>query len=487
MKTFIRKKLPFIMIIVQVVLIIGILLYIVPGRYRLYDIVLYDASENVPANPMIGYAPSAQDTEACENTDLVFIELPFSEWEPREGSFDTVSLEQKFHVAEYKEKKKHAVLRFVCDVPGEAGHRDIPDWLFTITNDGHSYQDEAGAGYAPDYSNDVFMNAHKAALEALASWCRQDSFVAYVEMGSLGHGGDWKSWSGVEPELVPGQNILEQYALQYSNAFPADGGILLLGNGCEDLEGLPGNSGSWRDILGDYAAVSEWSSKVVAVHSGSEQETAPLEGSTSPGSTSAGRVSAAEEVNEEDRDLWMNAPVGGGMTASIPMDELLMEKLSDMLEQIRFCHVSYIGPSCPGREQQATNGSSMILRNTGYCIYLSRLQTTVDYIDDELLFHLTFANIGVAPFYWDWPVRMYIYDKDGVCIKEQTLDLKLSELLPGREITTVGKVPYSRELLKGYSVGIAVTNPEGTEHITLAQKGVIPSNGIHRIYRKVKY
>ena len=34
---------------------------------------------------------------------------------------------------------------------------------------------------------------------------------------------------------------------------------------------------------------------------------------------------------------------------------------------------------------------------------------------------------------------------------------------------------------------IAVTNPEGTEHITLAQKGVIPSNGIHRIYRKVKY
>ena len=43
MKPFIRKKLPFILIIVQVILILGLLIYIVPGRYRLYNIVLYDA------------------------------------------------------------------------------------------------------------------------------------------------------------------------------------------------------------------------------------------------------------------------------------------------------------------------------------------------------------------------------------------------------------------------------------------------------------
>jgi hypothetical protein len=45
MKSFIRKKLPYIMFALQVVMIAGILLYIVPGRYRLYDIVLYDAAE----------------------------------------------------------------------------------------------------------------------------------------------------------------------------------------------------------------------------------------------------------------------------------------------------------------------------------------------------------------------------------------------------------------------------------------------------------
>ena len=76
------------MIVVQLILILGILFYIVPGRYRLYDIVLYDAAENVPRNPMMGYAPAAQNTEDCAQTDLVFILLPFSEWEPQEGVFN---------------------------------------------------------------------------------------------------------------------------------------------------------------------------------------------------------------------------------------------------------------------------------------------------------------------------------------------------------------------------------------------------------------
>ena len=43
MKPFFRKKLPYILIALEAVLIAGILLYIVPGRFRLYDIVLYDA------------------------------------------------------------------------------------------------------------------------------------------------------------------------------------------------------------------------------------------------------------------------------------------------------------------------------------------------------------------------------------------------------------------------------------------------------------
>ncbi len=461
MKPFIRKKLPYILIIVQVIVILGLLFYIVPGRYRLYDIVLYDASENVPENPLIGYAPRAEMTEDCEGADLVFILLPFSEWEPQEGVFDRDGVMEKYHVAEHKQDGRHAVLRFVCDLPSQEAHRDVPDWLCEKTR-GVDYGDASGKGYAPDYSDETFLKAHKEALEALASWCAEDSFVSYVEIGSAGQKGDWSLTAESAADLAPSEEVLAQYRAQYTAAFEGDEDILLLDSASPagktaDAES-PG-SGSWKDVLGDAKATGKWNAEIMAA--GGEED------------------SAAAAV-------WEKAPVAGGMTDTVPMDNLLMDGLSDTLDQIRRSHLSFIGPACPNAQEQMTNGSEMILRNVGYCIYLSRLQTTVDYIDDVLQLHFTFNNIGAAPMYRDWPVKMYIYSKKE-CICEQTLDIRLPELLPNREITVTGSVPYSRDLLKGYTVGIAITSPDGTEYITMAQKGVLPDeNGIHKVYRYKK-
>ena len=187
---------------------------------------------------------------------------------------------------------------------------------------------------------------------------------------------------------------------------------------------------------------------------------------------------------EGDASPWMTGPVGGGLTQVIDMDQLLMENLSDTLAQIRSSHTSFIGPVCPEASRQDTNGSGMILRNVGYCFYLSRLQTTVDFIRDDLVFSLSFTNVGNAPFYWDWPVTMYVFDDQKECIREQKLDLSLSRLLPGTTVTATGTVPYSDSLLKGYSVGISINSPDGRNFITLGQKGVVPGpGGIHKIYR----
>lgn len=454
MKPFIRKKLPFLLIAAQAVLILGMLLYIVPGRYRLYDIVLYDASENVPENPLIGYAPDALRKEDCAETNLVFLTLPFSEWEPEKGVFAAESVSQKYHVEEYRSAGKHAVLRFVCDLPGETAHADIPQWLLEETGDGAAYEDAAGKGYAPDYSNAVFQEAHREALKELAAWCCRDSFVAYVEIGSVGQKGVWSASADSAPEIS--ESVRREYLRQYEEAFPPESGIRLL---CCAETGADMAAGSWNDVLGDAAASGKWREGVLA-----REQTAEEEAGTSAG-------------------LYTAFPVAGGMSGIASMDELLMDRLSDTLEQIRDCHISFIGPACPDARQQESNGSGMILRNVGYCIYLSRLQTTVDFLDDDLLLHFTFSNIGQAPLYWDWPVTMYIFDHDGICIREQTLDLKLSGLLPDRELTVTGSVPYSKELLKGYSVGLSVVSPAG-DVVTFAQKGVLPdARGIHTVYR----
>ena len=494
MKPFIRKKLPLILIAVQLVLIAGLLLYIVPGRYRLYDIVLYDASENVPANPLTGYAPPAEQEADCEDTQLVFILLPFSEWEPEEGVFDTAGIEKKYHLSAYRESGKHAVLRFVCDIPGDTPHRDIPDWLYQATGDGLPYEDAAGKGYAPDYSNEIFAAAHEEALQALAAWCRRSSFVAYVEMGSVGQNGVWSVTADSAEEIAPAEETLRLYAGQYEEAFPADGEIRLLGSAGADQYIA---CGSWKDVLGDAEGTAGWILQSLQPVGASGDEDGEKNGRTgmqgaekasgesgSGAGQEAGQDPASADGAEAGAALWKSEPAGGGLTDTVPMDDLLMEHLSGTLDQVRNSHISFIGPLCPDADRQKTNGSEMILRNVGYCLYLSRLQTTVDFIDDDLLLHFTFSNIGNAPMYWDWPVNMYVYDRSGTCIREQRLDLNLSDLVPDRDLTVVGRVPFSTRLLQGYSVGILITSPDGTEHITLAQKGVIPDGkGTHMVYR----
>lgn len=469
MKRFIRKKLPYILIAVQAVLILGILFYIVPGRYRLYNIVLYDAAENVPSNPLTGYAPPAERPEDCEGTDLVFILLPFSEWEPREGVFAVRELEEKYHVAAYKAAGKQAVLRFVCDLPGETEHRDIPDWLYERTGGGTVYDDESGKGYCPDYGNEDFITAHGEALRALSAWCLQDSFVAYVEIGSVGPAGIWDPAAPSAAQRIPSGSLLRRFAQQYEEAFPPQSGIRLLNSAGSEMAA----GGSWNDVLGDKEASWKWISE--SVDYGKDGQGLRADGAEKAAAKAAAGASG-------DR-LWTREPVGGGMTGTADMEDLLMDSLSETLDQIRNSHISFIGPACPDAAQQQTNGSEMILRNVGYCIYLSRLQTTVDFIDDELDLHFTFENIGRAPMYWDWPVTMYIYDPKGNCTMEQTLDLKLSDLLPDRELTVTGSIPYSQSLLRGFRVGISIKSPDGSRYITLAQKGVLPDReGIHKVY-----
>jgi hypothetical protein len=376
----------------------------------------------------------------------------------------------------------------VCDIPSQQAHRDVPDWLCSISR-GADYDDLSGKGYAPDYGDETFLKAHKEALEALAAWCAEDSFVSYVELGSVGQNGDWSVTAESAADLAPSGQVLAQYRQQYEEAFSADKDVLLLNSGgiAGDLVKEAGSdsasaAGSWKDVMGDAEATRKWNAEDMAGLNGAAAAAAGLQ---TGGAVSGDGSSDGQELSLTGA-VWEKAPVGSGMTDTIPMDTLLMEKLSDTLDQIRSSHLSYIGPLCPDAEQQQSNGSDMILRNVGYCLYLSRLQTTVDFLDDTLQIHFTFNNIGEAPMYRDWPVKMYIFNKKK-CICEQTLDIKLSELLPGREITVTGTVPYSRNLLKGFTVGIAITSPDGSEYITLAQKGVFPDgNGIHKVYRHKK-
>ena len=453
------RILPPVIVLLLAAAVAAILWYIIPGRYSLNHVEYYDMLVEEVPNPLMGYAPDARDEEACAETSLVYIGLTWADWEPSEGRYDITGLEKTWHLDRWREEGKHAVLRFIADYPGEEKHMDIPEWLYQKTGDGTFYSTEYGQGYAPDYSNRYLKERHKKAIEALAAYCNRDSFVAYVELGSLGHWGEWHTnWTADHaiPRL-PDEELCWEYVLDYSDSFH---NVLFLMRRNYSMVSEAG-LGLYHDMVGDPAETEEWQS---CLRDGGEQETQ--------------REALLLKPAEEN---WKKAPVGGELTSSIQMDRLLGEKLGESIEQIRALHVSFLGPNCPTQTNQT--GASVLASHIGYRLCISRLETAFDFGRNQLKVKMTWNNNGVAPCYWDWPVPMIVYNAEGERIFWQSLNLSLSDILPGKTVESEAEIPYTETLREGYSIGVVITSPDEKEHIRLAFEEIEPdSDGVHLLY-----
>ncbi len=383
------RKLPMIAITILVLgaAIFSILLYIMPGRYRLYQTSLFDQAEEVPLNPMMGFAPDARSPEDCEDTTLVLIDLDWKDWEPRPGFYDRENLEKTYHINDYKKRGVCGVLRFHCKAPDDGQKRDLGD-----------------------------------AIRALAAYFSDTSFVRYVETDEIGR----------------------KHVSAFQEYFP----------------------GALVTAPSDYRKTKEKGCGLYFNHLGDRL------------------------LHEEDRKkvtytgFWKKAPSAGGLSYTEDRKWLLKENLSQVLQEIRDDHITYISDNCPNYRQQKKNGSRMILRTLGYCLYISRLQTTVNFRKDTVALQFTFRNTGVAPCYADWPVKMTVYDHKMRPIHKVVLPVKLRDLQPEKDCQVTGEFPYSSYLTRGYSIGIRICNPDHEEEfITLAQKIVKPDDkGEHILY-----
>ena len=179
----------------------------------------YAADDSAFPNAQIGYAPMI-DTAEAGDAALRYLELTWREAEPEEGVYAWEAISEKYDFASLREQGIHLVLRFVCDVPGQETHLDIPDWLYAQTKDGSWYDTDYGKGYSPNYANVVFRAAHHRVLYALAEFLGTDGFASYVELGSLGHWGEWHIKSEDGLVSMPDETIRDEYAADYLAAFP---------------------------------------------------------------------------------------------------------------------------------------------------------------------------------------------------------------------------------------------------------------------------
>ncbi len=432
-------------ILVVLALLIALLMWYIMARSSYNIDETYAPDLTLVDNPLMGFAPDAANPELCEKSRLVFIPVTFAEWEPQEGTFAIKELEEKYNLKRWKSEGKHAVLKFMCDVPSEEEHMDIPDWLYEKTGTGWAYDTEMGKGFCPDYADATFIRYHKEAVEKLAEYCNKDFFVSFVELGSLGHWGEWHCKDNEGNTLMPDARICEDYATLYSESFV--NARLLARRNYETV--VAGNIGFYNDMLGNTEETADW---LRMLQRGGEQET------------------SGEPLKLKNLVAFgKTEPVGGEFTSDVPMEEILGDGLGQTLADISASKMTFIGPMVPDlADPQKASAVNSMLRRCGYRLYVSKLHTAYVFSKTSMDIEVTLKNAGSAGFFFDWPVTLTVFDKNKEQVFWEGLMLDLRELGKSDEITATSRVEVSDRIKDEFYIGISITDYEGKDPIKLA-------------------
>ena len=395
----------------------------------------YKESQAAFGNPLMGYAPSAWYNEVSEDISLLYMDITWAELEPEEGVYNWASIDEENQISRWRKEGKHLVFRFVCDIPGEEAHMDIPEWLYEKSGKaGKWYDGEYGKGFASDYNNPTIISCHEQAVKALGEHFGQDGLISYVELGSLGHWGEWHVNYSEGIQRIPREAVRDKYILPWTEAFP-DARILMrrpfasaekYGFGLyNDMTGQPEATQSWFDLIYNGGEYDQTGEKNVIV---------PM------------------------KDFWKTAPSGGEFTSSLSMEEMLDTNLSGTVEMIREAHTTFLGPKIP--DENYVDGYKEVLKNMGYRLWISMAELKNTAKGSRL--KLTWENSGVAPMYKEWPVYVYIEDESGKLVEKSRISIKISSLLPGEKATTLTALETERLnslLEKGYRLSVGIEDP----------------------------
>ena len=395
----------------------------------------YKESQTAFGNPLMGYAPSAWYNEVSEDISLLYMDITWAELEPEEGVYNWASIDEENQISRWRKEGKHLVLRFVCDIPSEEAHIDIPEWLYEKSGEaGRWYDGEYGKGFAPDYNNPTIISCHEQAVKALGEHFGQDGLISYVELGSLGHWGEWHVNYSEGIQRIPREAVRDKYILPWTEAFPD--AMILMRRPFAAVEKY--GFGLYNDMTGQPEATQSW---LGWINNGGEYD-----------------QTGEKNVIVPMKDFWKTAPSGGEFTSSLSMEEMLDTNLSGTVEMIREAHTTFLGPKIP--DENYVDGYKEVLKNMGYRLWISMAELKNPAKGSRL--KLTWENSGVAPMYKEWPVYVYIEDESSKLVEKSRISIKISSLLPGEKATTLTALETERLnslLEKGYRLSVGIEDP----------------------------
>lgn len=439
-----QKKITYLMMALActMVMVFSFSYFAYSSELKMYYI---ESNEILPGNPNIGYAPQANYNSLNDDITLVYVGLTWKELEPVEGQFAWDAIESEYNLVRWRNEGKHVVLRFLLDYPGRERHMDIPEWLYEkIGHDGKFYDNSYGKGFSPNYENAILINYHKRAIEAMGARWGQDGFISFIELGSLGHWGEWHLHEDSGLGLMPKADIREKYITPYIHAFPHAKIMMRRPFRAATTYGF----GVFNDMVGDKPSTDEFLKWM----------------------NQGGHYLQADERNElvAIPNWWEKVPVGGEFTSRSDMRTLLIRNLNRTLDMVKQSHMTFIGPKHAEIFKNDRNGYDRVRKYLGYRIWISKAE--IDSSDRTKL-TLTWNNTGVAPMYHKWNTYLYLEDPSGTNISTTQIPIDLTTLLPGTQqvVTLRASVPIDPSTQNIY---IGTVDPmTGKDAVHYAVKG----------------
>jgi len=394
-------------------------------------------------NPLTGLVVWANNPyEIQQFHTLAYMPVYWSEIEKNKGEYDFEEIEEKNHFKYWgsKEINTKIIIRFICDYPVQSEkHMDIPQWLYDETGDGTFYDTPYGRGYSPNYENPKFIEYHKKAIEALAERYDKNNTIAYIEMGSLGHYGEWHTYKGSDIKPFPKKNIAEQYAQHYVDSFKNK--KLLMRRGYDIA--AKNNIGLYNDLLGQQAGTDSWISWFTDGYTSAE----------------------TDEKFPAMKDFWKTSPSGGELASDVNMENLFGIQYPKLKEMIQNSHTSFLGPNSPAylkTEDQAQLNVNDLIKTMGYRFIANKAKYN-DNIkkDGQLKVEIEIENLNAVPFYYNWKLNYYLIDSQNKTKKRIESDLDITKLISSK---VTDKVTIKTDVPRGtYALVCGLVNPDTDE------------------------
>lgn len=439
------------------------------------------ASFGNPYKGWVGWATRYEDDANDEfffEKNTVYLAVRWSEFEPTKGVYDYKGIEDKYNLDYWKSQGVRINVRFLMDNPevlteGQESRMDIPMWLYNeleaevakgnIDSAGTFYNDMVnlgGAGFSPNYNSELLIGYHEKAIEALARYFDDNTISSFVQIGSLGHWGEFHTWpegTGVFPIPSVCTKYMEAYTKYFKN--------VKVGLRKPYPYAASNDFGLFNDIFG------------VSAFSGTDT----FLGYINNGDIDMSPAATSEEIMASVMpNFWKKNYSGGEFAEGNINLHVTNEGIIGCLEQVRDTHVSWLGPCSAAdymtRDINAYLYEANILalqKQMGYNFALERI-SKLDTIkgNEDTALSMIWNNEGVAPFYYDWPLELSLIDGSGEVAYKQTISADIMDWMPGRtNVDVIFNVPNTVKP-GDYTLAIAIADKDTLEpSIRLAVEG----------------